>query len=238
MHCPVDKFYCDKFFFNTLSRGRFYRRFRHVSLRTAALLFAVLLSGCATFAPTPPSDQSNICEIFREQPSWYDYARDSQARWGTPIATQMSFIQQESSFRSHIRPDRKYYLGFIPGPRPSSAKGYAQAQDPVWDEYRAQAGSLFARRTHMKHATDFIGWYNARTHAQTGIPLTNPEHLYLAYHEGAGGYQRGTYRGKPAVMRSAAQVASRAGRYQAQLNSCEAEFQCRHFYQIWPFCRA
>ena len=24
---------------------------------------------------------------------------------------------------------------FIPGPRPSSAKGYAQAQDPVWGEY-------------------------------------------------------------------------------------------------------
>ncbi|BBI53875.1 hypothetical protein HORIV_62960 [Vreelandella olivaria] len=68
------------------------------------------------FAPNPPQDQSNICEIFREQPSWYDYARESQEKWGTPIATQMAFIQQESSFRSHIRPDRKYYLGFIPGP--------------------------------------------------------------------------------------------------------------------------
>mgnify|MGYP000099420500 FL=1 len=209
----------------------------HSTPFATALLLTLSLSGCAAFAPSPPQDQSNICEIFREQPSWYDYARDSEDKWGTPIATQMAFIQQESSFRSHVRPARKRYLGFIPGPRPSSAKGYAQAQDPVWREYRDQAGSTFARRTHMKHATDFIGWYNTRTRAQTGISLNNPEHLYLAYHEGAGGYQRGSYRAKPAVQRAARQVATRAGRYRSQLAGCEAEFQCRKFYQIWPFCR-
>lgn len=225
MRCPVDRF-------NT----------RSPSMPTPWRLWVILglvlfLSGCATLAPNPPQDQSNICEIFREQPSWYDYARDSQEKWGTPIATQMSFIQQESSFRSHVRPDRKRYLGFIPGPRPSSARGYAQAQDPVWGEYRDQAGSTFARRTHMKHATDFIGWYNSRTRAQTGISLNNPEHLYYAYHEGAGGYQRGTYRNKSHVLRAGSQVAARANRYQTQLNSCEAEFQCRRFYQVGPFCR-
>ncbi len=209
------------------------------TLRLLIALCAVLVvSGCATFAPTPPEDQSNICEIFREQPSWYDYARESEEKWGTPIATQMSFIQQESSFRSHVRPDRKYYLGFIPGPRPSSARGYAQAQDPVWGEYRDQAGSLMARRTHMKHATDFIGWYNHRSQQQAGISLSNPEHLYYAYHEGAGGYQRGSYRSKSHVLRAASQVAARSNRYQAQLNACEAEFQCRKFYQVWPFCRS
>lgn len=110
MHHPVDNFIAP-------SSAAFAR------LRLwASLSLVLLLSGCATFAPNPPQDQSNICEIFREQPSWYDYARESQKKWGTPIATQMAFIQQESSFRSHIRPDRKYYLGFIPGPRPSSAK--------------------------------------------------------------------------------------------------------------------
>ncbi|WP_216658050.1 transglycosylase SLT domain-containing protein [Halomonas hibernica] len=204
----------------------------------AGLACVLLLSGCATFAPNPPQDQSNICEIFREQPTWYDYARDSQEKWGTPIATQMAFIQQESSFKSHIRPDRKYYLGFIPGPRPSSAKGYAQAQDPVWGEYREQAGSLFARRTSMKHATDFIGWYNHRSQQQAGISLTNPEHLYYAYHEGTGGYRRGTYQNKPQVINAARQIVARTNRYQSQLNACEAEFQCRRFYQIWPFCRS
>ena len=231
MHRPVDSFWVSAL----SSAASSYTAQLRGWLAVTALL---LLSGCATFAPSPPEDQTNICEIFREQPSWYDYAQASEEKWGTPIATQMAFIQRESSFRSHVRPDRKYYLGFIPGPRPSSAKGYAQAQDPVWGEYEDQAGSLFARRTHMKHATDFIGWYNARTRAQTGISLNNPEHLYYAYHEGAGGYQRGTYRSKPQVLNAGRQVASLSNRYQAQLNSCQAEFQCRKFYQVWPFCRS
>jgi len=220
-----------------MSRGIGNHRGSRAGRALLAAGLGLLVSGCAMLAPSPPQDQSNICEIFREQPKWYDYARASEQAWGTPIATQLAFIQQESSFRSHVRPPRKRYLGFIPGPRPSSARGYAQAQDPVWGEYRDEAGGTLARRTHMKHATDFIGWYNARTRRQTGISLHNPEHLYLAYHEGAGGYQRGSYRGKPAVQRAASQVAARASRYQSQLASCEAEFRCRRFYQIGPFCR-
>lgn len=207
---------------------------------TAATLlggFVAMLSGCAVFAPSPPADQSNICEIFREQPKWYDFARESEQDWGTPIATQMAFIQQESSFRSHVRPERGRLLGIIPWRRPSSARGYAQAQDPVWSEYKQDAGSSFARRTHMKHATDFIGWYNDRTRRITGVSLHNAEHLYLAYHEGQGGYRRGSFRNKPQTQQAALQVAQRADRYQTQLARCEAEFRCRRFYQIWPFCR-
>ena len=201
------------------------------------LLFVMVLTGCATLAPSPPTNQSNICEIFRENPSWYDHAARSEARWGTPIATQMAFIQQESSFRSHVRPERERLLWVIPWKRPSSARGYAQAQDPVWGEYREQSGSRFARRTHMKHATDFVGWYNNNTHQRNGVSLSNPEHLYLAYHEGQGGYQRGSYRNKPELQRIARRVAALASTYGSQLNSCEAEFRCRRFYQFPPFCR-
>lgn len=209
-----------------------------MALRTLVLLVLILAtSGCAMFSPSPPQEQSNICEIFREEPRWYDYARDSEQEWGTPIATQMAIIQQESSFRSHVRPDRERLLGIIPWRRPSSAYGYAQAQDPVWGEYREDAGSRFARRTHMKHATDFIGWYNDRTRRMTGVSLHNPEHLYLAYHEGQGGYNQGSYRGKPGVQRAARQVRDRAGRYASQLESCESEFRCRRFWQVGPFCR-
>lgn len=205
-----------------------------------AMLLAGLIvatAGCAVRGPAPPPNQDNLCQIFREEPRWYDYARDSEREWGTPIATQMAFIQQESSFRSHVRPPRDRLLGIIPWRRPSSAYGYAQAQDPVWGEYRDDAGSFLARRTHMKHATDFIGWYNARTERMTGVSLDNPEHLYYAYHEGQGGYNRGTWRNKPGVQRAAGQVAERAARYQSQLASCEAEFRCRRFYQVGPLCR-
>jgi len=197
----------------------------------------VATAGCAVRGPAPPPNQDNLCQIFREEPRWYDYALDSEREWGTPIATQMAFIQQESSFRSRVRPPRDRLLGIIPWRRPSSAYGYAQAQDPVWGEYRDEAGSFLARRTHMKHATDFIGWYNARTQRMTGVSLDNPEHLYYAYHEGQGGYNRGTWRNKPGVQRAARQVAERAARYQSQLASCEAEFRCRRFYQVGPLCR-
>ena len=69
------------------------------STRLATLLIAgaaTLGSGCAMLAPSPPQNQTNICEIFREQPRWYDYALDSQEKWGTPIATQMAFVQRET----------------------------------------------------------------------------------------------------------------------------------------------
>ncbi len=208
--------------------------------RSVAIVMLCLLitASCAILETAPPQDQSNICEIFREQPKWYDYARNSQQKWGTPIATQMAIVHKESSFQSHVRPPRTRLLGFIPWTRPSSAKGYAQAQDPVWGEYQADAGSVLARRTHMKYATDFIGWYNHRTHQQLGISLQNPEHLYLAYHEGPTGYRRGVWREKPRVQRVASEVNARAGRYQAQLATCEAEFRCRRFYQFGPFCQA
>ena len=197
----------------------------------------LLSTGCAMLAPSPPQDQRNICEIFREQPEWYDYARRSQDKWGTSIATQMAFIQRESAFRSHVRPPRNRLLGFIPWSRPSSAHGYAQAQDPVWGEYLEDAGSVFARRTDMKYATDFIGWYNRRTHEQLGISLDNPQDLYLAYHEGPTGYRTGDWRSKPQVKRAASQVSAQARHYQSQLVACESEFRCRRFYQVWPFCR-
>lgn len=195
-----------------------------------------MLGGCAMLAPSPPKNQDNLCEIFRKNPRWYDYARDSENKWGTPIATQMAFVQRESSFRSHVRPPRNRLFGIIPTSRPSSSYGYAQAQDPVWSEYRQDAGRLTARRTHMKYATDFIGWYNRRSHIQAGISLQNAEHLYLAYHEGQGGYRRGTWRNKPQVQRAAREVSALSTRYAQQLAQCEAEFRCRHFWQIWPFC--
>lgn len=203
-----------------------------------ALTLLLSLTGCAMFAHQPPASQANICDVLDQHPVWYDYARKSEEKWGTPMATQFAFVQRESSFRSHVRPERTRLLGFIPWKRPSSAYGYAQAQDPVWGEYRADAGSTFARRTHMKHALDFIGWYNHQTHRQVGISLNNPEHLYLAYHEGRGGYRRGSYRQKPGVQRAAGQVAQRSTQYRQQLAACEDRFRCRRFWQVWPFCKA
>lgn len=202
----------------------------------AVTILAALAGSSTILAPDPPANQANLCDIFREHPEWYDHAKRSEERWGTPVATQMAFVRQESSFRSHVRPPRTRLFGVLPWSRPSSAYGYAQAQDPAWNEYMEDAGSILAQRTQIRHALDFIGWYNRRTLERVGIPLSHPEHLYLAYHEGRTGFKRGSYRQKPTVQRIAEKVAERTWRYDAQLKQCEAEFQCRRFYEIGPFC--
>ena len=76
--------------FHCIGKGAAHRRW------LVALLMGLVLmiGGCSLFSPSPPSNQRNICEIFREEPQWYDYARASEEKWGTPIATQMAFVQR------------------------------------------------------------------------------------------------------------------------------------------------
>ncbi|WP_148862212.1 transglycosylase SLT domain-containing protein [Marinobacter fonticola] len=197
---------------------------------------AWLIGGYQVLVPNPPANPDNICSIFEEHPDWYDDAAASRERWGTPIPTQIAFVRQESAFQSYIRPPRTRLFDVIPWSRPSTAVGYAQALDPAWADYMEDAGSLFAERTQMKHALDFIGWYNHRTHKQLGLSLDNTRDLYLAYHEGPTGFARQTYKQRPWVQRVANRVTSHALTYTAQLEQCEAELRCRRFYQFWPFC--
>ncbi len=195
--------------------------------------FALIAAGCAT--PTPRR-QGDICQVFEQYPDWYDHARASASQWGTPVHVLMAFVHHESSYRSHAKPPRRWFL-FIPLGRPSSAKGYAQAQNPVWGEYLAERGGLFRNRTDMEDALDFIGWYNHKTWRGLGISRSDARRLYLAYHEGRGGYRRGTWKKKPGVQRTAERVAATARRYKSQLARCESRFRCDSWYQVWPFCR-
>ncbi len=196
------------------------------------IAMSLLVFSCAS---APPTDQGNICSVLEQNPAWYDYARASESTWGTPIHIQMAFVRHESSYRSDARPPRKWFL-FIPLGRPSSAKGFAQAQDPVWSEYEAERGSLFRSRSDMEDALDFIGWYNHKTWKHLKIPKTDARRLYLAYHEGRGGYRRGTWKKKPKLLRTVSRVVETAGTYKAQLARCASQFRCDSWYQVRPFC--
>ncbi|MEW5833852.1 MAG: hypothetical protein AB1832_02200 [Pseudomonadota bacterium] len=186
-------------------------------LRFALLLAGLLaLAGCAT---APPRNTANICQVFDEYPGWYHDARDAQKRWGTPANVLMAFVQRESGFRQKARPDRPWFL-FIPLPRRSSAYGYAQAQDPVWKEYRKENGGWFKSRTDMEDALDFLGWYTDRIHRELGISKWDPKHLYIAYHEGIGGYRSGHWKRDRHLLETADEVDRRAREYGAQLRRC------------------
>ena len=80
----------------------------------------------------------------------------------------------------------------------------------------------------MEDALDFIGWYNDKTHKQLGISKWNTRALYLAYHEGRGGYKRGSYKSKAGLQKIADKVKRTADDYGSQLKQCEARFQCRN----------
>lgn len=200
--------------------------------RVPVLLFVVLVSGCAS---QPPGRQNDLCAVFDQHPEWYDYARESEDAWGTPVQILMAFVRHESSYRSDAKPPFEWFL-FIPLGRPSSAEGYAQIQDPAWQDYKRERGGWFRGRSDMEDALDFVGWYNNKSHKLFGISKWDPRRLYLAYHEGHAGYRRGSYRGKPQLLHVADRVDRTAREYGAQLRRCEKKFKCRKWYQIGLFC--
>ena len=190
-------------------------------LKLILLIGVVSIAGCAT---PPPANQSNICSIFRENPSWYDDAVDMQDEWGIPINIAMAFVKQESSFRHDARPPKDYLLGFIPWGRVSSAYGYAQAQDPAWEDFQKATGHG-GSRTSFDDALMFIGWYTSETQKQLGISKWDPYNQYLAYHEGRGGYKRKSYQAKPSLMKIARKVEQQAKDYGWQLKQCRQELE-------------
>ncbi len=186
-----------------------------------SVLGGVLLTGCAT---SPPKQQNNLCEIFREKSGWYDDAKDMEKEWGTPIHVAMAFIKQESSYRHDAKPPKDYVLGFIPWGRVSSAYGYAQAQDPAWDDFQDSTGHG-GSRTNFDDSMMFVGWYTNETRRQLGISLWDPYNQYLASHEGRGGYKRGTYKGKATWIKVARRVEDTAKNYGWQLKQCRKELE-------------
>lgn len=182
----------------------------------------VMLGACTT---SPPRDVNNICAMFEEKDDWYDEAADAEDEWGSSIPVMMAIIHQESRFRADAQPARRTLLGFIPWRRPSSSYGYSQAKTTTWAEYKDDAGSFGADRDDFADSIDFVGWYNYQSSKRSGLSAQNTYGLYLAYHEGHGGYNRATYLQKPGLMEVARKVEGRANTYQAQLVVCEEKLK-------------
>ena len=126
---------------------------RHfIAVSVAAAFLAIASSGCSV---SPPSNPNNLCSIFQEKDSWYSAAHKVHDKYGIPIHVAMAIMHQESGFVEDAKPPMRWFL-FIPYGRGSSAYGYAQAQDPVWEDYLDDAGSFFSDRDDFADALDFI----------------------------------------------------------------------------------
>ena len=178
-----------------------------------------------------PNNQDDICRIIDENPRWENILLNAQQKWGTEPSTVMAIIRQESSFKPNAAPDREKILGVIPWKRPSSAKGYAQAVNSTWEDYKKETGNPRASRSSFSSSVDFIGWYLSKA-PSARIQPQEVDKIYLAYHEGYGGYKRETYKDKLWLIDTARKVKFNSVKYKRQLNSCPLE-QKRSWWNIF-----
>ena len=189
----------------------------------------LLLSACVT---PPPRDINNVCHIFKQRPDWYRASKDVERRWHVPVTVQMAIIHQESKFDANAMPERTKLLWIIPWKRPSTAFGYSQALRGTWALYKRSRGGVFASRDDFTDGVDFIGWYANEAYKRAKIPRANAYALYLAYHEGVGGYQRRTYLQKPWLISVAHKVSARETLYRAQMLNCTVP-RSSNVWSLW-----
>jgi hypothetical protein len=192
----------------------------------------MVAAGCAGARPSRPG---NLCSIFEEQPDWYEEALDSYRRWGVPVPLQLAVISRESGFDSDARPPRHWYLGFIPGPRRSSAFGYGQVLDGTWDWYRDSTGEAFADRDDFGDVADFIGWYGHVGQRRHGIRKDDPYSFYLSYLLGHAGYERSRQRRRSDAESAAREVVRQTDRYDHQYRRCRTYLDEQVDDSWWPF---
>ena len=185
-------------------------------------IIAVSLSACTT---SPPKNMANVCKIFEEKRGWYKNAKKASKKWNASIPIMMAVIHQESRFDAKAKPPRKRILGFIPGPRPSNSYGYSQALKETWSTYQRATDQWGQDRDDFADAIDFVGWYNWRSGKVNNIGRDDAYHLYLAYHEGHGGFKRRTFQNKAWLKSVAHKVSAQSQRYGSQLSTCSEKLE-------------
>ena len=202
-------------------------------LRLFLILFIltpfVSLQGCVS----TPSQAANACEIFKQKYFWFKAAKKSSKKWNVPIATLMSIINQESSYKQYAKPPRKKLFGFIPLlTRESSSLGYSQATKGTWEQYKKETGKRFVTRISFKDSVDFVGWYINYAHKELGISKKDTYSIYLAYHEGINGFRNKTYKKKQKLLKTASRVKKQEQTYNNQLSKCMSKLD-RNKYIIF-----
>lgn len=192
---------------------------RYVKRIVIVAMFGLAMS-CGDPNGPAPKKQDDACAILKQRPGWYDDMKRAETKWGVPVPVQMAIIWKESSFRPRARPRKEAKGSSRQGELRSSAYGYPQALDGTWEWYQDATGRRSAKRDDYGDAADFVGWYANESLKQSGVAKEDAYNLYLTYHQGHGGYNRGSYKGQDWLLQVARQVRTRANLYAAQLPYC------------------
>ena len=190
-------------------------------LKKFLIVFAAvgLLAACDPNGRAP-KNQDNACSILKQRPGWWKELQKTERKWGTRPSVVMAIIWKESSFRQHARPRKEPKGSSGKGELRSSAYGYSQALDGTWDWYKKETGQRWRKRSNFGDATDFIGWYTNESRKRSGIAVNDAYNQYLAYHQGHGGYNRGSHLSQSWLLQVARQVRNMEAAYRAQLPYC------------------
>lgn len=204
-------------------------------LKTIAIGISLFIVGCSTTnnkvhdikntkeiktINITTKNKENACKILKENNDWLIAAQASYKKWGTPISIQLSFVYHESSFVHDARPfkkDNRYPFGkrYL-----STALGFSQALDGTWGDYLKETTIKKPDRKNFGHSVDFIGWYNSKSFKSLKIKHNDAYNLYLAYHEGRGGWKKGYHLKQKWLMNYARSVQKKAELYSKQINGC------------------
>lgn len=175
----------------------------------AALLFLGACSASkSNIAPYVPTSIDHGCAILNTDDSWREAFSKTYQKYGVPPHVVMAVIHQESRFVHDARAPT------------SNAYGYAQALTETWEWYKGKTGKTHVYRDYLPHAVDFIGWYLRENNRRTNVSKWDASTQYLAYHDGTGGYLRGSHLKKPWLLAVADKVGERAAMYRNQLGEC------------------
>ncbi len=206
------------------------RRLRWLAV-IAVLLW--LLSLIPHSSPVPVH-MNNACAIFKEYPRWYADLSKAEKRWKLPIPVALAIMHQESHFHALALTPHRRLLGIpIPWTHQTTARGYAQAIDSTWQRYQTRTHHFWVDRSSFASAADFMGWFSQTAHHRAGIRQSDAYDLYLAYHEGVGGYLEHKYNQKPWLKHVAWRVQHQANNYQVQLKHCQLELPSQSWWHYW-----
>ena len=205
----------------------------NMSLDSFLKLISILFIFVVACTSNQQINTADSCIIFDQKKNWYKATKKAYDKWGTPIALQLAIINQESSFSQFAKPQRKKFLGIIPGSRPSTAFGYAQVTNPTWDWYKTKTGNNNASRANFSDVTDFIGWYTNQSKNLVGIAKNDYYNQYLAYHEGQGGWKKKSYLKKEWLIEVAKRVESNTNMYNKQLKNCEEKLNQKGLFGLF-----